>query len=178
MFENYIINHDSKAHVVNSYANVYYVNGNKVDNNFFEDSFVATQEDLNNIFMIPTPKCTHYTWLTPVVLLKIKAINGVQVPRPLIELCDSESTRTLIKDTFLPFDAKPIITHHVTILTTTQGKHECNGTTFMEHIQLSKFVNGRSIKELQANIFHSPSCPYDVILVTDFLQAIGMKFDY
>ena len=61
MFENYIINHDSKAHVVNSYANVYYVNGNKVDNNFFEDSFVATQEDLNNIFMIPTPKCTHYT---------------------------------------------------------------------------------------------------------------------
>ena len=49
---------------------------------------------------------------------------------------------------------------------------------FMEHIQLPEFVNGRSIEGLQTNVFHSPSCPYDVILGTDFLQAIGMKFDY
>ena len=61
MFENYIIDHDNTAHVVNAYANEYYVNNNEVDNTFFEDSFVATQEDLNNIFMIATPKHTHCT---------------------------------------------------------------------------------------------------------------------
>ena len=170
--------HDGTPHVVNAYANEYYVNKNEANNAFFEDSFVATREDLNNISMIPTPKCTHRTRLPPVVLLKIKAINGVPVACPLIALCDSGSTGTLIKDTSLPFGAKPIITKHVTVSTTTQGKHECNETTFMEHIQLPEFVNGWSIKGLQANVFHSPSCPYNVILGTDFLQAIGMKFDY
>ena len=48
----------------------------------------------------------------------------------------------------------------------------------MDHIQLPEFVNGRSIEGLKANVFHSPMCPYNVILGTDFLQAIGMKFDY
>ena len=111
------------------------------------------------------------------MLLKIKAINSVQVAPSLIALYDSGSTGTLIEDTSLPFGAKPIIIDHVTVSTTTQGKHECNKTTFMEHIQLPGFVNGRSIEGLQANVFHSPSYPYDVILGTDFLQAIGMKFD-
>ena len=156
MFENYTvkpIDHDGTPHVVDAYANEFYVNKNEADGSFFEDSFVATREDLNNIFMIPTPKRTHRTRLTPVVLLKIKAINGVPVARPLIALCDSGSTGTLIKDTSLPFGAKPIITKHVTVSTTTQGKHECNETTFMEHIQLPEFVNGRSIEGLQANVF-------------------------
>ena len=49
-FENYINDHGDTFHVVNAYANEYYVNKNEVDNTFFEDSFVATQEDLNNIF--------------------------------------------------------------------------------------------------------------------------------
>ena len=165
------------------YADEYYVNENEVDNTFFEDSFVednfvATREDLNNIFMIPTPKRTHRTRLTLVMLMKIKAINGVRLTRPLIALCDSGSTGTLIKDSSLPVGVKPIITKHVTVSTTTQGKHKCNKTTFMEHMQLPKFVNGWSIERLQANVFYSTSCPYDVILGTDFLQAIGMKFDY
>ena len=80
------------------------------------------------------------------MLLKIKTINYVPVTRPLIALCDSGSTGTLIKDSSLPFGAKPIITDHVTVSTTTQGKHEWNGTTFMEHIQLPEFVNGWSIE--------------------------------
>ena len=128
--------------------------------------------------MIPTLKRTHRTRLTPVVLIKIKAKNGVPLTRPLIALCDSGSTGTLIKDSSLHFDTKPIITDHITILTTTQGKHECNKITFMEHIQLPEFSHGWSIEGLQANIFHSPSFLYDAILGTDFFQAIGMKFDY
>ena len=45
MFENYIIkpiDHDGTPHVVDAYANEYYVNKNEADNAFFEDSFVAT----------------------------------------------------------------------------------------------------------------------------------------
>ena len=48
----------------------------------------------------------------------------------------------------------------------------------MEHIQLPDFVNGQSIQGVTANVFHSTTCPYDVILGIDFLQAIGMKFDF
>ena len=137
---------------------------------------MATREDLKNILMIPTPKRTDCTRLTPVGL--IKAINGIPLTRFLIALCDSGSTGTLIKDSSLPFGAKPIITDYITISTTTQGKHECNKTIFMELIQLPEFVNGCIIEGLQVTVFHSRSCPYDVILGTDFLQAIKMKFDY
>ena len=157
MFENYINDNNETVHVVDTYANEYYTGESEVDNTFFEDSLVATQEDLNNIIMIPTPKHTNHTKLTPVVLLKIKAINGVPVSRPLIALCDTCSTGTFIKDSSLPLSCKPVITDHVTVSTTTQGKHECNVTTFLEHIQLPEFVNGRSIEGLQANTFHSSS---------------------
>ena len=59
MFDNNNNNndHDDTAHVVDVYADEYYTNENKVDNNFFENSFVATQEDLNNIFMIVSLFC-------------------------------------------------------------------------------------------------------------------------
>ena len=48
----------------------------------------------------------------------------------------------------------------------------------MEYIQLPKFLNVWSIQGLKANVFHSPTCLYDVILETIFLQVIEMKFDY
>ena len=67
MFENYINDDNETLHVVDAYANEYYTDENEVDNTFFEDSFVATREDLNNIFMILTPKRTHHTRLAPVV---------------------------------------------------------------------------------------------------------------
>ena len=63
MFENYSNNHENTVHVIDPYANEYYVNENKVDNTFFEDSYVATREDLTNIFMIPTHKRTYCTRL-------------------------------------------------------------------------------------------------------------------
>ena len=28
------------------------------------------------------------------------------------------------------------------------------------------------------NVFNSPTCPYDMVLGIDFLQVIGMNFDY
>ena len=61
MFEHYTNDLDATVHVVDAYANEYYVDEDKVDNIFFEDSFVATREDLNNIFMILKPKRTHRT---------------------------------------------------------------------------------------------------------------------
>ena len=48
----------------------------------------------------------------------------------------------------------------------------------MEHIQLLEFIDGWSIQGVTVNVFHSPTCPYDVILGIDFLQENGMKFDF
>lgn len=111
-------NHNDTVHVVEVYADEYYVNENEVDNTFFKDSFVATGEDLNNIFIIPTSKHAHRTRMTPVVLMKIKTTHGVLLTCHLIASYDSGSTGILIKDLSLPLGAKPIITEHATVLTT------------------------------------------------------------
>lgn len=65
-----------------------------INNNFI----IPNQHDINNNFIIPTPKQPHQSWLLPVILLEIKAINGVGLTYPLVALCDSGSTGTLIKD--------------------------------------------------------------------------------
>ena len=57
------------------YADLFYENKTKIDNHFYE--YTPTQEDSNNNFIIPTPEQSHNLILSPVVLMKIKAINGV-----------------------------------------------------------------------------------------------------
>ena len=41
-------------HAVDAYADLFYENKNKIDNNFYE--YTPTQEDIDNNFIIPTPK--------------------------------------------------------------------------------------------------------------------------
>ena len=55
-----------------------------------------SQEEINRMFVIPTPKRTHQTDLAPIVLLKAKAVNGQLCSRPFICLLDSGSTGCLI----------------------------------------------------------------------------------
>ena len=109
--------------------------------------------------------------------MEIKASNDVQLTRPLGALCDTGRTGTLFKDTYLLLGAKPVLTKEVAVLTTTHGTHKYNVVTYLEYIQLPEFVNGRLIEGLKGNIFHLPTCSYDVILGSDFLQAIGIRFD-
>lgn len=52
----------------------------------------------------------HRTCLASFVLSKIKTIKGVILTHSLVSLCDTGITGTLIKDSVLPFGAKPIIT--------------------------------------------------------------------
>ena len=110
--------------------------------------------------------------------MNIKAINGVKLTKPLVALCDSISNGTLIKDLLLPFGCVPAKTKHKQVSTTTQGTYECDEVAYMEHIQLPEFVNGRSVQGVTANVFHSPTCSYNVILGMDFLRAIGIKFNF
>ena len=176
--DSYPINHDEvhviDPHPIDCYVDLFYDDINEIDTEFYQ----ITQKDIDNNFIIPTPKRTKRSRLAPIVLMNIKAINGVRLPRPLVGLCDSGSTGTLVKDSSLPYGCIPTITEHKQISTSTHGTYECDRVAYMEHIQLPEFVNGRSIQGVTANVFHSPTCPYDVILGVDFLQAIGMKFDF
>ena len=114
------------------YANLFYET--KINNNFYE--YIPTQQDNDNNFIISTPKQSHRSRLSPVVLMKIKSINGVQLLHPLVTLCNTRNTGTLIKDTSLPFGAKLAVTNEVTVSTTTHGTHQCNELTFLDHISL------------------------------------------
>ena len=116
-------------HTFDVYADQFYVEDNEIDDldQYFEYKPTQTErKEMDTLFIIPTPKRTHRSKLSPVVHLKIKAISGIGLGRPLVALCDSGSTGTLIKDSSLPFGAKPTITKEATYSTTTQGTHKCN----------------------------------------------------
>ena len=65
--------------------------------------FAITQAEIDAMVSnIPTPKSKHNKNLIPMVLLLIYTINGVITNRPLVALCDSGSSHSLIKKGSLP----------------------------------------------------------------------------
>ena len=62
-----------------------------------QEIFVVSQEEINAMVSnIPTPKSKHNKNLIPMVLLLMHTINGVITNRPLVALCDSGSSHSLM----------------------------------------------------------------------------------
>ena len=62
--------------------------------------------------------------------------------------------------------------------TTTQGAYQCDEVVLLNDFTLPEFVNGCHVCGIAAHLFDSPSCPYNIILGYNFLQAIGRKMDF
>ena len=84
------------------------------------------------------------------------------------------SKNSLINKSSMPYGVNPIKTVK-TKTTTTQGTYTSDEVVFLNYIVLPEFVNGLHVQGVSARLFDSPTCPYDVILGRDFLQAIGLK---
>ena len=67
---------------------------------------------------------------------------------------------------------------HSVTSTKTQGTYSSRAFIHIDNISLPELINSRSIQGLNANIFNSSTCPYDIILGWDFLQQIGLKIDF
>ena len=68
-----------------------------------QEIFVVSQEEINvMVSNIPTPKSKHNKNLIPMVLLLMHTINGVITNRPLVALCDSGSSHSLMNKGSLP----------------------------------------------------------------------------
>ena len=71
------------------------------------DGYEITQEDIDNAFVIPTPKTQiKRADRFPILLLNCKTINGTPSTRPLLALLDTGSTGCLLNQRSLPFGAK------------------------------------------------------------------------
>ena len=92
--------------------------------------------------------------LSPAILMKIKKIQGRSLGRPLIALCDSGSTGTMINSDALPFGTVPNQAIHKQLTTTACGSFDSSMSVLLEDIQLPEFVNGRHIRGVQASLFH------------------------
>ena len=91
-----------------------------IDNRVTSESFVVHQQDIDESFInVPTPKSSKTTKnVAPIILMNVVNINGQNATRPLIALCDSGSSDSLMKRSSLPFGTTPIITKNVTTTTT------------------------------------------------------------
>lgn len=143
-----------------------------------QEIFVASQEDINAMVSnIPTPKSKHNKNLIPTVLLLMHTINGVITNRPIVALCDSFSSHSLMNKGSLPwgmntFQTEPIKT------TTTAGDHLCHEAVVMTDLSLLEFMNSQKITNLSAQFFVCKNCPYDVIFGRDFLKSIGLDIQF
>ena len=143
--------HESRVDLGSMSIPVEYIKANDMDNVDKIIDLFANQicidpkeplhEDINCLFIIPTPKCSCCTNLTSIVLLKAKSVNGQLCGHPFICLLGSSSTGCIQNKHSLPFGIQTTTTPHKIIQTITQGVHSSDQVVFINDIQLPMFVN-------------------------------------
>ena len=91
-------------------------------------------EEINCMFVIPTPKHNHRTDLALIVLLKAKAVNGKLCGRLFICVLNSGSTGCLFNKKSLLFGTQATTTPFNKVQTTTQGTHSSNEIDFVNDV--------------------------------------------
>ena len=137
--------------------------------------------EFNETMWIPTP--THGGSMTeclekdiaPVCIVKIKYIGGIRLDQPLVCLLDTGSTSTMIQHRCLPPESQPIISKHKKITTTINGTFDTSLSANLPNISLPEFVNGQTVDGVEARLFDSRKCQYDIIFGHDFLQKKQYK---
>jgi len=158
---------------------------NQKEKDFLNDSYALeereqTQEEweqLKSMFFIPSPKSVSNSSRNkaPIGIMKVKTIQNTAVGRPLVILYNSGSDGSLINGRTLPKGVVSIVSEVQQVTTTANGTFDTLRSVWLEVIRLPEFANNKCIKGVQAKIFDSPTCCYDVILGRDFLRAAGIK---
>ena len=143
----------------------------------------AIMKEFNETMYIPTPKANYGSMkeatqqdIAPVCIVKINYIGGIRLDRPLVCLLDTGSTGTMVQYRCLPPGATPRTSNEKRITTTINGSFDTSQSIDLTDISLPEFVNGRTINGIDARLFDSPTCRYDIIFGRDFLRKTNMKF--
>ena len=101
-----------------------------------QEIFTVSQEEIDAMVSnIPTPKSKHNKNLIPMVLLLMHTINGVITNRPLVALCDSGSSHSLMNKGSLPWGVTTFQTDPIKT-TTTAGDYLCHEAVVMTDLSL------------------------------------------
>ena len=96
--------------------------------------------------------------------------------RPLVCLLDACTTRVIIQDRILPPPGVvPNISLEKRIDTTVDGSFDMSRSVKLKNMQLPEFVNGGVLGGVEARMFHSLKCRYDIIFGFDFLRDAQIK---
>ena len=139
--------------------------------------------EFNELMFIPTAKQVGGSMtecmmndIAPVCIVKINYIGGIRLDRPLVCLLDTGSTGTMIQNRCLPPGSQPMISKEKKITTTMNGTFDTSLSVNLSDISLPEFVNGRTVDGVEARLFDSETCRYDIIFGRDFLRKANMKF--
>ena len=114
--------------------------------------------------------------LSPVVYVTATQIQQSLPTRALTVLLDSGSSHTMMKRTSLPHGAIPTPSHSRKT-TTTNGTFATNSMVTLTDVKFPEFGN-HSIPKIEAAIFDSPTCRYDIILGRDILKLMGAHINF
>ena len=89
---------------------------------------------------------------------------------------DTGSTGTMVQQRCLLPGAKPNISKQKQIKTTINGSLDKSLSVNLSDISLPEFVYGRMVDRVEARLFDSPTCWYDIVIFgRDFLRQTNMK---
>jgi hypothetical protein len=116
--------------------------------------------------------------LIPASILIPSIIQGIENDRLLCCLFDTGGSSTIINRRALPKNVNPTKMKVPMKTTTAAGVFQINEMVTIEQSILPEFTKQIKIQTLNAHIFDSPSCHYDIILGRDILNQLKIDILY
>jgi hypothetical protein len=116
--------------------------------------------------------------LIPASILIPSIIQGIENDRLLCCLFDTGGSSTIINRRALPKNVNPTKMKIPMKTTTAAGVFQINEMVTIEQSILPEFTKQIKIQTLNAHIFDSPSCHYDIILGRDILNQLKIDILY
>lgn len=115
--------------------------------------------------------------LTPITIAVVDTIGLVKSRRLLKVLLDPGLSGTMIKESVIPKEVRPVSPSRDKTIKTIAGKMEARQMVHLRGVRLPEFDKNRKINKQKALVF-SNECRYDIVFGVDFLTKIGMDISY
>ena len=135
--------------------------------------------DFDVYYKVPVPKngTPRDLSLTPITIAVVDMIGLVKSRRLLKVLLDPGLPGTMIKESVIPKEARPVSLSRDKTIKTIAGQMEAKQMVHLRDVRLPEFDKNRKINEQKALVF-SNKCRYDITFGANFLTKIGMDISY
>mmetsp|Transcript_8360 Transcript_8360/g.11932 ORF Transcript_8360/g.11932 Transcript_8360/m.11932 type:complete len:272 (-) Transcript_8360:1807-2622(-) len=132
----------------------------------------------SKVFAYKNERAKRLKDLIPATIALVQFVQGKPLQKLLKVLLDSRSSHTLIHERCISSEMNPTVAPEPLKAVGPDGEFDSSQSVVLKSFKLPEFGNSRSINKVQATIFSSLLCQYNLIFGQDLLAVTGITMDF